>query len=159
MPAPKNNKNALGNKGNTQKDYSTQDIELILNRFADGEKLKDILKEKGMPSNGTLLRYIHNNVEFQKLYARAREFHGDQFNNEIEEIKSELKEGKLTANEARTLADIVKWQAAKFYPKMYGDKVEIDHSSKDGTMSPNLSNLSNEELEKRLNLVSKLEKK
>jgi hypothetical protein len=35
----------------------------------------------------------------------------------------------------------------------------IDHSSKDGSMSPNLSNLSNEELEKRLNLVSKLEKK
>lgn len=35
----------------------------------------------------------------------------------------------------------------------------IDHSSKDGSMSPNLSNLSNEELAKRLNLVSKLEKK
>jgi hypothetical protein len=35
----------------------------------------------------------------------------------------------------------------------------IDHSSKDGSMSPNLSNLSNEELEKRLNLVSKLETK
>jgi hypothetical protein len=159
MAGSKGNKNAVGNKGNTEKDYTTQDIELILNRFADGEKLKDILKEDNMPSNGTLLRYIHNNIEFQKLYARAREFHGDQFNNEIEEIKSELKEGKLTANEARTLADIVKWQAAKFYPKMYGDKVAVDHSSTDGTMSPKLAGLTNEQLEERLNMVSKLEKK
>jgi hypothetical protein len=55
--------------------------------------------------------------------------------------------------------DARKWVVSKMNPKKYGDKVEIDHSSKDGSMSPNLSNLSNEELEKRLNLVSKLEKK
>jgi hypothetical protein len=145
-PAPKNNKNALGNKGNTQKDYSTQDIELILNRFADGEKLKDILKEKGMPSNGTLLRYIHNNVEFQKLYARAREFHGDQFNNEIEEIKSDLRTGKLSSNEARTLADIVKWQASKFYPKMYGDKIDVTSDNQKITGTTGLEGLTFEQL-------------
>jgi hypothetical protein len=146
MPAPKNNKNALGNKGNTQKDYSTHDIELILNRFADGEKLKDILKEKGMPSNGTLLRYIHNNVEFQKLYARAREFHGDQFNNEIEEIKSDLRTGKLSSNEARTLADIVKWQASKFYPKMYGDKIDVTSDNQKITGTTGLEGLTFEQL-------------
>lgn len=134
MAAPKNNKNALGHIYNKEKEYTFDDIKNVLIRFSNGEKLKDILKEDNMPSNGTLLRYIHDNIELQKLYARAREFHGDQFNNEIEEIKSELKEGKLTANEARTLADIVKWQAAKFYPKMYGDKVAVDHSSTDGTM-------------------------
>ena len=133
-PAPKGNKNALGHEYNKEKEYTFEDIKNVLTRFSNGEKLKDILKENNMPSNGTLLRYIHDNIELQKLYARAREFHGDQFNNEIEEIKAELKEGKLTANEARTLADIVKWQAAKFYPKMYGDKVAVDHSSTDGTM-------------------------
>lgn len=146
MPAPKNNKNALGHIYNREKEYTFEDIKNVLIRFSNGEKLKDILKGDNMPSNGTLLRYIHESVELQKLYAQAREFHGDQFNNEIEEIKSDLRTGKLNSNEARTLADIVKWQAAKFYPKMYGDKIDVTSNNQKITGTTGLEGLTFEQL-------------
>jgi len=100
--------------------------EIILNiieKFSNGEKLKDLFKEYD------IVRTTFNDKlkEFGLLdmYARSRHLHGDGFNDEIEILKEEIKSGTLNHAEARVLIDTVKWQASKFYPKMYGDKIDV----------------------------------
>jgi hypothetical protein len=121
----------------------------------------------------TFYSWLIDDDSLKELYNYAREIRSDTLFEEIIVIADTTEEGikiKETAKGTEILkgdmtdhrklrVDARKWVVSKMNPKKYGDKVEIDHSSKDGSMSPNLSNLSNEELEKRLNLVSKLEKK
>jgi hypothetical protein len=121
----------------------------------------------------TFYSWLIDDDSLKELYNYAREIRSDTLFEEIIVIADTTEEGikiKETAKGTEILkgdmtdhrklrVDARKWVVSKMNPKKYGDKVEIDHSSKDGSMSPNLSNLSNEELEKRLNLVSKLETK
>jgi hypothetical protein len=121
----------------------------------------------------TFYSWLIDDDSLKELYNYAREIRSDTLFEEIIVIADTTEEGikiKETAKGTEILkgdmtdhrklrVDARKWVVSKMNPKKYGDKVEIDHSSKDGSMSPSLSNLSNEELEKRLNLVSKLEKK
>lgn len=121
----------------------------------------------------TFYSWLIDDDSLKELYNYAREIRSDTLFEEIiviadtteEGIKikettkgTEILKGDMT-DHRKLRVDARKWVVSKMNPKKYGDKVEIDHSSKDGSMSPALSNLSNEDLEKRLELVSKLEKK
>lgn len=68
--------------------------------------------------------YIESDEKLKQVYVRAREDRGDTCSDKIEEYQKKLEQGLIDAQTARVLIDTEKWKAAKFYPKMYGDKVE-----------------------------------
>ena len=95
-----------------------------IDKFANGEKLVNLFKE--CKTDRTNFNHALKKYDLDAKYTRARELHGDGFNDEIEVIKTDLQKGKIDASSARVLIDTIKWQASKFYPKMYGDKATLD---------------------------------
>ena len=48
----------------------------------------------------------------------------------LDEIAEKVLTGEIGCNEARVAADIIKWSASKKKPKKYGDKQQIDMTTK-----------------------------
>lgn len=114
--------------------HNKKEIEQIIERFANGEKLPKLFKEYGIVRT-TFLKKIED-YELENVYTCARHYHGDYFNDEIEDLKDKLLKGKIDQSSARVLIDTIKWQAAKFYPKMYGDKLDVTSENKAISSTP-----------------------
>lgn len=118
--------------------YSDQIAGDICARLADGESLKAICADEGMPSRSSVFRWLGDPDKsmdhFRASYARAREASADADADSISDIAGQVLQGLVEPNAARVAIDALKWAAGKRKPKVYGDK--IDHTSSDGTMTP-----------------------
>lgn len=118
--------------------FTTEIGDLICDRISDGESLRKICEINAMPSRATVFRWLANdeNVAFRDQYARAREASADADADDISHYAREAAAGRIEAAQARAAIDGLKWSAGKRQPKKYGDKLDLDHSSSDGSMSP-----------------------
>lgn len=120
----------------------------ICARIADGEPLRVITRESGMPKWRTVYNWLEEDDEFKARFTRARDIGFDAIAEEALEIANTPCEGQIITskewgNEIKT-EDMLghrKLQIetrlkllAKWSPKKYGDR--IDHTSSDGSMSP-----------------------
>lgn len=118
-------------------EYNLELCEEICERVALGENVVKILEsDDKFPCFKTWCSWKRNNDELLQLYVNSVQDKSDVELKEMEEIQKELREGSLTPSQANVLIQTIKWKLAKFYPKMYGDKVEHDIKSSDGSMSP-----------------------
>lgn len=95
----------------------------ILERISEGESLRSICSDKGMPAKSAVMRWLTEDPEFQDQYARAREAQADTLFDEILGIVDGAKPEDVAA--ARLRMDARKWMAGKLRPKKYGDKLAI----------------------------------
>lgn len=133
----------------------------ICERISDGEPLRVICREPGMPSWRTVYLWREEDPEFAALIARAREIGFDAIaedalliaNTPCEGIKYE--DGPMGSKQVREdMLGHRKLQIetrlkllAKWSPKKYGERV--DHVSSDGSMSPKSAvEMTDEQLEK-----------
>ena len=65
--------------------------------------------------------------EYAEEYAKAKEKRGYSAIEAILVAIEELKQGKYDPITTRLLIDTLKWLACKYYPKMFGDKSEVEH--------------------------------
>lgn len=129
----------------------------IFNRIAEGESLKGICESEHLPSRETVRKRLIDDSVFQGRYARAREAQADTIFEDILQIADDARndwmerngEGDLgwAANgehiqRSRLRIDARKWMAGKLRPKVYGDKVDIDHSNTDGSLGALFSSIS-----------------
>lgn len=129
--------------------------EEICKRLANGESLISICKDSHIPEKSSVLYWI---VEGRKIegtddlfsdhYMRAREAQGFSHADEALELRNEIKREQVDPNAARVILDALKWGAERMAPKKHSARQEIDHTSSDGTMSP--QKLTDEELDKKL---------
>lgn len=113
----------------------------ICERIADGESLKAICEEEGMPSKATVFKWLGQNASFVDKYARAREAQADALFDDILSIaddgrndwmerRGEEDAGWVANGEnirrAQLRIDARKWMAGKLRPKKYGEKLDID---------------------------------
>lgn len=125
--------------------YSEEMADKICERIADGESLKAICEEEGMPSKATVFKWLGQNASFVDKYARAREAQADALFDDILSIaddgrndwmerRGEEDAGWVANGEnirrAQLRIDARKWMAGKLRPKKYGEKLDID-----GTMT------------------------
>lgn len=114
-------------------------LQTICERLAEGNSLRTICSKEGMPSVGTVCRWLSENRAFAEQYARARESQADAIFDEILNIADdssndwvETKDGERFNAEAaarsRIRIDARKWMAGKLRPKVYGEKVDVEHS-------------------------------
>ena len=149
MGAPKGNDNASK--------FNVKTIESICNLVADGENIKKACKKHNLDYT-TFRRWKRENEIVYNLYIKAIQDKADMVDAQIDEIMDDLKVGKIEPSAANVLIQTLKWRAAKYYPKMFGDNSTLDLSNKDGSLKPivDYSQLTDDELRYIREMQSKL---
>ncbi len=126
---------------------------------ADGKTWRDVAKKPGMPALRTLARWMSENEEFWQQHARAREARAEvllaDFEKERKKLSTCRDHVKIRAIEVNINA--LKWLMAKFYRRVYGDKLDVEATVTPVEMTYDYSRLSDAELELLEGLLSKAE--
>ena len=115
-------------------------INQICDRIENGESLRKVLKDDGMPSSRTFYEWIDSSPEKVKQYARAIEERAEAKFESIEqdyleEPQRDLITGKIDSGWVqlqRLKIDAKKWELGKLNPKKYSDSIRNEISGLDG---------------------------
>jgi hypothetical protein len=141
--------------------------DLICKRIAEGESLRGILrKSPELPHMSTIMKWLADFKPFAEQYARARELQADALVEESLEIADDgtndwmekldkdgenigwqvngeaLQRSKLRVEQRR-------WWAGKLKPKVYSDKLNVEHSG-----SLDITTMSREDLLAELQAIA-----
>lgn len=136
-PAPK--KNPVG----APTTYNSHIASIICIRIAEGESLREIVKDAGMPDRSTVYDWLLRHPPFADQYTRAREEQADTLADEIIAIADEQPEviavvdkktGALIEHKLdgaflqwqKNRIEARKWTAMKLKPKKYGDRMAVE---------------------------------
>ena len=97
----------------------------ICEKIADGQSLRQIAKEGGMPKPSTVCLWLTKHKDFAEQYAHAREAQAEML---AQDIIAVADDSEIDPNARRIMVDARKWVASKLLPKKYGDKIETEHS-------------------------------
>lgn len=110
---------------------------IIFNHMAEGGSLSAALKLlKPAPSYWWAKNQLRNNPELQKVYQEVQEDRADRIAEELFEIADaeippglEPREQSAWVMRQRMRLDVRKWCAARMSPKAWGEKVSLDVTS------------------------------
>ena len=126
MAAHKGNKYAVGNKGGHPSIYDFEMCKEICKRVAMGEHIKAVLDSSdSYPDYSTWCNWKRDNQELFDLYTKAIQDKAEMVTFEINQTMQDMRDGVVEAPVGRILIDTLKWYASKFYPRMFGDKVDV----------------------------------
>ena len=118
MAAPKGNQFASK--------FDINIVNEVCELVADGMNVKAALKSKEHhPSYETWRRWKNENNEVYVLYVKALQDKGESMDFMIDEVMQDLRDGLIDASTANVIIQTLKWKAGKYYPKMFGDKVDF----------------------------------
>lgn len=101
----------------------------ICTEVAEGLNIKTVLKSRDeYPDFSTWCKWKREHDELSNLYTRSIQDKAESVDEEIDFIYSEIKAGTIDPAAGRLLIDTLKWKASKYYPKMFGEKVQQEHS-------------------------------
>lgn len=116
----------------------TQEVmDAICEKLAGGESLRSICRAGDMPAISTvLLAVVQNRDGFSEQYMQAREAggfsHADRIIDTVDRVASE----EIDPHAARAMLDGLKWAAERMAPKKHSARQDVNHTSDDGSMSP-----------------------
>jgi|688.fasta_scaffold281578_2 hypothetical protein len=117
-------------------EYDFLMCEEICLQVADGLNIKAVLKQKNSyPDFSTWCRWKREHKELYNLYINSIQDKAESLDNELDELKEMLLSKEIDPSTYNTLAQTIKWKMAKFYPKMFGDKQQIDHTTDGQTIN------------------------
>ena len=145
--------------------------EFVCSELALGKSLRSILDaDDKLPSASTFLDWIGADSFLAEQYAHARQLAYELLADEIVAIADEnyttdehgvrerLSAEAIQRNRLRV--DTRKWMLSKMLPKVYGDKIQTEHTGKDGgpiqLAAVDLRNLSDSELDDMQRLLDKV---
>jgi len=107
-------------------EYNFEMCQTICEEVANGFNIKTVLKSKTeYPDFSTWCRWKRNNEELRNLYVNAMQDKAESEMEEIDYIRDQLKAGEIEPSAANVLIQTGKWLSSKFYPKMFGDKIDL----------------------------------
>ena len=107
--------------------YSDELAQLICDRLMDGESLRQICADEGMPHRRTIMRWMEADAAFATKCARAREEQADVMDERILDVANRTEAGELPPDAARVVLSALQWRAAKLKPKKYGERQTVEH--------------------------------
>ena len=111
-------------------EYDYKLCEEICELVACGSNLMDALNSSDrFPAWPTFRRWKSEHSELRTLYVNSVQDKSEPLLKEMDEIGQDLRNGVIDASTANVLIQTLKWKLAKFYPKMFGDKQYIDHTT------------------------------
>lgn len=160
MPAPKGNKFAVGNKGNTTIFWTNEKKQaaskIILEEITKGRSVRSILhpdtREKDkLPAYTTFLEWLEEDNDLANQYARAMEWRAEGLledtidiaddtsndliiDKEVEGIRI-MKPNKDHILRARLKIEARQFALRKMAPKKYGEKLDVTTGGKELTTS------------------------
>lgn len=116
--------------------YSLELAATILTRIAEGESLRQITMEQGMPCHASVYLWLLQYPEFSENYAKARNDQAETLADEIiaiaDEPPAEVTDDKGVSRTdsgwvswQRNRVEARKWVAAKLKPTKYGDVLKL----------------------------------
>jgi hypothetical protein len=126
--------------------YTDEIADQICDGLANARSLRSICCDPEMPSQSTVFRWLADDrfLGFRERYARAREAQADAIFDEMLDIADDgsndwmerrrddgsveevLNHEHIQRSKLRIEAR--KWMAAKLRPKVYGDRLEVEHA-------------------------------
>lgn len=112
--------------------YNEQVAEAICFRIMEGESLRSICRDDGMPAQRTVFMWLADgHPDFVQQYTRAREV---QAHLNFEETRQIVDEDPDPVR-ARLRFDQRRWTAGKLLPKVYGERLELDATVRSAVVS------------------------
>lgn len=112
-------------------------MDAICERLAGGESLRSICRSKDMPAISTvLLAVVQNRDGFSEQYMQAREAGGFSHADRIIDTVDRVAREEIDPQAARAMLDGLKWAAERMAPKKHSARQDVNHTSDDGSMSP-----------------------
>jgi hypothetical protein len=128
----------------------TQEIaDVICARMAQGESVRQICRDEGMPAESTVRNWSVKIDAFHAQFTRAREAMLLYWEDEIAEIaddstndwmERETEKGRIVRSHdyehwrrSQLRIDTRKWLMSKLLPKKYGERVDLRHANPDGS--------------------------
>ena len=117
-------------------EYSAAVADYICARLADGETLTAICRTRGLPTRQTVHRWRMRNEAFDDQYMRAREIGMEAMSDDMLAIADDdtldtLPDGSpnhASVGRARLQVDTRKFLLGKLAPRIYGDRVQHEHT-------------------------------
>lgn len=109
--------------------YSLEVAHAITDKYIEGSSISKICQEPGMPSYGTVMRWLKTKDEFRELMDASRELRAYH----MEEAALEAADAPMDKDEvpqARLRYDSRVWAASVHNPERYGRKTTISGDSK-----------------------------
>ncbi len=119
-------------------DYTAEMGDRICDGLAAGKSLEAVCKGAGMPSPRTVYRWLRKHDEFRQNYARACEDRADKIFDEIIEIADSTLPDKGDAARNRLRIETRKWVAGRLKPKVYGERVSLEHAGAVSVAQPDI---------------------
>lgn len=111
-----------GNKNASK--FSMDIVKTIIDDVANGSNIKKACQNVGIDFT-TWCRWKQENETVYNLYVKAREDKAEGLESEIDRIMLLLEEKTIEPSAANVLIQTLKWKLAKFYPKMFGEKLDL----------------------------------
>ena len=110
-------------------DYNYELCIEICDHLANGDNIKRILtSETKYPHWTTFRRWKNENEELRTLYINSQQDKAIALENELDDLRDMLMTKEIDSSTYNTLAQTIKWKMAKFYPKVFGDKIQQEIS-------------------------------
>lgn len=93
----------------------------VINRFLEGSKLSDALKQEGL-SAWMFNKALQSDRELAQVYARAAEIKADLLADEVVAIADSDGDPAKVRNQIQAR----QWVASKYHGKRYGDKIDLN---------------------------------
>jgi hypothetical protein len=107
----------------TPTNYSREIADTICTRMSEGESLRAICRDPGMPSEGTIRGWSVRDVDgFGDRYRAARQLLLEYWADQIVDIADD-EESDPRSRQIRT--GVRQWLMSKLAPRRYGEKVQI----------------------------------
>lgn len=124
----------------------TQDLaDRICAQLADGDSMRTVCKDDGMPCKTTVFMWLRTNEEFLNQYTRAKQESSDALTDEMLDIADDASNDWMERRDkddqsigwqlngdhvqrSRLRIETRKWLASKLKPKKYGDKIQQEIS-------------------------------
>lgn len=110
--------------------YTDEMADAICGAIAEGASLRQICELEGMPGRRTVLDWLEKHEDFRAKYARAREHQADVMDDLVLHVADTCDSENYQA--ARVKIAAYQWRASKLRPKVYGDKVQQEHTGPGG---------------------------
>jgi hypothetical protein len=100
--------------------------EAICDRLADGESLRTICRDAAMPYRATVRDWLARDPAFAAQYARAR----SEQAHALAELAVEIVLSATDPQKDRLAFDALRWYAGKLAPKVYGERLEVEQTTR-----------------------------
>lgn len=136
--------------------YSPELGDRICELIADGVSWAQI-EERGICSRRTLATWLRTIPPFHEHYSRAREARAEHYASKLDDAitKLEAAEDHIVINAQRTVCDQLRWMISSYYPRMYGQKLQVETTTASEQQMYDYSKLTDAELKTILALLDK----